>query len=241
MNKAIGDGSQVSAGEVIAWLKKSGSAKAAAGLGRYGLPTTNAYGVAVGTLRAYAKRIGQDHQLALQLWRSGSLEARILASFLGDAKQLTLAQMNAWCRDFDNWGTTDTACFALFDRSPLAWKMVAPWVRQKGEFQKRAGFVMIACLAAHDQTAPDAAFMKFLPVIERGASDDRNFVKKGVSWALRHIGHRSPKLHAAAIKTATRLSKSAHATERWVGRDALRDITRPAVIKKVRAKSAKRS
>jgi 3-methyladenine DNA glycosylase AlkD len=223
--------------DVLAWFKRTGSAKAAAGLARYGLPTTNAYGISVAALRAYAKQTGTDHELAMQLWRTGSLEARILASFLGDPKQLTLAQMNAWCRDFDNWGTTDTACFALFDRSPLAWKVVAPWARQKGEFQKRAGFVMMACLAAHDKSAADAAFLKFLPMIERGASDDRNFVKKGVSWALRHLGHRNPVLHAAAVKTATKLSKSENATERWIGKDALRDITRPAVIKKVRAKA----
>ena len=224
---------------IVAWLKRTGSPKAAAGLARYGLPTTNAYGIPVGALRSYAKKIGKDHALAMKLWDSGSLDARILASFLADPKQLTLSQMNAWCRDFDNWGTTDTACFALFDRSPLAWKVVAPWAKQKGEYQKRAGFVMMACLAAHDKTAPDSSFMKFLPMIERGASDDRNFVKKGVSWALRHIGHRSPALHAAAIKTATKLSKSEDATERWVGRDALRDITRPLVVNKVRAKSSR--
>ena len=222
--------------EVLAWLKRTGSPKAAAGLARYGLPTTNAYGISVGTLRARAKQIGKDHELAMKLWKTGSLDARILASFLGDPQRLSLAQMNAWCRDFDNWGTTDTACFALFDRSPLAWKVVAPWARQKGEFQKRAGFVMMACLAAHDKTATDAAFLKFFPIIERGASDDRNFVKKGVSWALRHLGHRSPALHAAAVKTATTLSKSDDATERWVGKDALRDITRPSVIAKVRSK-----
>jgi len=222
--------------EVLAWLKRSGSPKAAAGLARYGLPTTNAYGISVGTLRARANQIGKDHDLALKLWKTGSLDARIMASFLGDPQQLTLAQMNAWCRDFDNLGTTDTACFALFDRSPLAWRGVAPWARQKGEFQKRAGFVMMACLAAHDKTATDAAFLKFFPIIERGASDDRNFVKKGVSWALRHLGHRSPALHSAAVKTATQLSKSEDATERWVGKDALRDITRPSVIAKVRSK-----
>ena len=223
--------------EVTTWLKRTGSPKMAAGLARYGLPTTNAYGIPVGTLRAYAKRVGKDHALAMKLWKTGSLDARILASFLGDPEKLTLAEMNAWCRDFDNWGTTDTACFALFDRSPLAWKVIAPWVRQKGEFQKRAGFVMMACLAAHDKTASDAAFMTFFPMIEKGAPDDRNFVKKGVSWALRHLGHRSPKLHAAAVKTATRLSKSENATERWVGKDALRDIMRPLVIRKVRAKA----
>ena len=223
-------------GSVVAWLEKTGSRTAAKSLERYGLPSTNAYGISVATLRAYAKQIGTEHRLAMQLWKSGSLEARILASFVADPKQLTLAQMNAWCRDFDNWGTTDTACFTLFDRSPLAWKVVTPWTKQKGEFQKRAGFVMMACLAAHDKTAGDAAFMKFLPMIEKGASDDRNFVKKGVSWALRHLGHRNAKLHAAAMKTAMKLSKSENATERWIGKDALRDITRPAVRNKVRAK-----
>src|SRR5689334_5770442 len=145
--------------DVIAWLERTGSPKAAAGLARYGLPTENAYGISVGTLRAYAKKIGEDHELAMQLWKSGSLDAQLLASFLANPRQLTLAQMNAWCRDFDNWGTTDTACFALFDRTPLAWKVVTPWVKQKGEFQKRAGFVMMACLAAHDKTAADASFM----------------------------------------------------------------------------------
>ena len=224
---------QTTVTDVLKWLKKSGSPKAAAGLARYGLPTDNAYGISVGTLRQYAKTIGRDHGLAMKLWKTGSLDARILASFLGDPEQLTVAQMNAWCRDFDNWGTVDTACFALFDRSRHAWTVVPKWVKEKGEFQKRAGFVMIACLAAHDKDAGDAAFLKCLPLIERGASDDRNFVKKGVSWALRHIGHRNARLHAAAVKTASKLSKSEHATERWVGRDALKDITRPAVIKKV--------
>lgn len=226
--------------EVVAWLERTGSPKAAAGLARYGLPTNNAYGIPVGTLRSQAKKIGKDHQLAMKLWTSGSLEARLLASFVADPEKLTLAQMNAWYREFDNWGTVDTACFALFDQSPLAWKVVSPWVKHEGEFQRRAGFVMMACLAAHDQAAKDAAFLKFLPMIEKGAADNRNFVKKGVSWALRHIGHRNAALHAAATKTATRLSKSGDATERWVGRDALRDITRPAVLKKVRTKATSR-
>jgi 3-methyladenine DNA glycosylase AlkD len=221
---------------VLAWLKRNGSKKAALGLARYGLPVENAYGISVATLRDYAKAHGKDHDLALKLWRTGSLDARILASLFGEPERLTAAQMDGWCRDFDNWGTTDTACFALFDRSPLAWKMVPKWVKRKGEFQKRAGFVMMACLAAHDKTATDAAFMKFFPMIEQGAADDRNFVKKGVSWALRHLGHRNASLHGAAITTATKLSNSDNATERWVGKDALRDITRPAVIAKLRKK-----
>jgi 3-methyladenine DNA glycosylase AlkD len=224
------------AADVLAWLKKRGTEKTRKGMARFGLPSEHTFGVSMATMQPEAKRIGTDHALAQRLWDSGWYEARIMSAFVGDPAQLTPAQMDAWCKDFDNWGTTDTVCFKLFDRSPHAWKMIPKWVKQTGEFQKRAGFVMMACLAAHDKTAPDAAFMKLLPVIEKGASDDRNFVKKGVSWALRHLGHRNAKLHAAAIKTATRLSKSDNATERWVGKDALRDITRPAVIQKVKGR-----
>ena len=221
---------------VMAWILETGSPTVRRGMARYGLPTEHAVGIAVGMLRTEAKRIGPDHALALALWKTGSYEAQLLAAMLGEPGRLTPAQMDAWCQDFDNWGTVDTACFTLFDRSPHAWTMAPKWARRKGEFQKRAGFVLMACLAAHDKQARDAAFLKFLPMIERGASDDRNFVKKGVSWALRHLGHRNHSLHAAAVKTATKLANSQHATGRWVGRDALRDLTRPLVIAKVAKK-----
>jgi len=232
--------SKASVSDVVAWLERRGSPAKAAKLARYGLPTDNAHGIPVGELRAYAKTIGTDHALALQVWKTGSLDARILAAFLGDPARLTLAQMHAWCRDFDNWGTTDTACFALFDRSPHAWTVVTPWIRRKGQFQRRAGFVMMACLAQHDRTAPDGPFLKYLSMIERGASDERNFVKKGVSWALRGIGHRNARLHAAAVSIATALAESDDGPSRWVGKDALRDLTRPAVIRKVANKDKRR-
>ena len=217
-------------------MKKTGSPKAAAGLRRFGLPTDRAFGISVAALRTYAKRIGTDHALALKLWNTGWLEARILASLLADPDKVTPAMMDDWCRDFDNWGTTDTACFALFDRSPHAWRKAKQWVKRKPEFEKRAGFVLMACLAAHDKTAKDAAFLEFLSLIEKGAADERNFVKKGASWALRQIGHRNAKLHAAAVTTATKLATATDRTQRWVGKDALRDLQRPMVIKKVKTR-----
>ncbi|MGH9219118.1 MAG: DNA alkylation repair protein [Vicinamibacterales bacterium] len=225
--------SKSAAAAAVAWLKAHGDPKFRAGLARYGLPTDKAFGVSVATIQRYAKTLDRDHDLARALWRTGWTDVRMLAAFVGEPGRVTPAEMDAWCRDFDSWGIVDTVCFKLWDQSPHAWTKAVQWTKRKPEFEKRAGFVLMACLAAHDKTAKDDSFLKLLPLIEKGATDDRNFVKKGVSWALRHIGHRNAKLHAAALKTATKLAKSEDATQRWVGKDALRDLMRPAVIKKV--------
>jgi 3-methyladenine DNA glycosylase AlkD len=230
--------SKVRAAAAVEWLRAHGSEKFRAGLARFGLPAEQAFGVPVGTIQQYGKALGRDHALAQELWKTGWTDARMLASFVGEPDKVTAAEMDRWCKDFDSWGIVDTVCFKLWDKSPHAWKKAVQWSTRKPEFEKRAAFVLMACLAAHDKTATDAAFLKFLPVIERGAADDRNFVRKGVSWALRHIGHRNAKLHAAAVKMATQLAASDDRTQRWVGKDALKDLTRAAVLRKVSTRTA---
>ncbi len=222
----------------LAWLRRNSSQKVRDGMARYGLPTDNALGVSVGTIQKLAKELGRDHELAVGLWETGVYEARLLVSFVGDPARLTADEMEQWCQECDNWGVVDTLCFKLFDQSPHAWKKVVPWSRQKGEFQKRAGVVLLACLAGHDQEASDAAFRRCLPAAERAASDERNFVKKGVSWALRMVGRRNAALHADALAIGERLAKSERPAERWIGRDVVRELTSAAVRKKVAAKSA---
>lgn len=210
--------------DVVAWLKKAGTKAGREGMTRYGLPSEKAYGVPVGRLQAYAKQLGRNHDLALALWESGSFEARLLTAYLGEPERLTSAQMDRICRDFDNWGVVDTICFVLFDRTPLAWKKVVAWSRRCDEFGKRAAFALLASLSLHDKTASDAQFLRMLPLIERAATDDRNFVKKGVSWALRAVGRRSPALRKAAVELAGRLANSTDPASRWLGRDAVRDL-----------------
>jgi 3-methyladenine DNA glycosylase AlkD len=205
-------------------------------LARFGLPTDKAFGVPVGVIQRYARTVGRNHGLARALWRTGWTDARMLAAFVGEPDQVTPAEMEAWCRDFDSWGIVDTVCFKLWDRSPHAWVKARQWARRTPEFERRAGFVLMACLAAHDKSAADRAFLPFLPLIEKGAADERNFVKKGVSWALRAIGHRSARMHAAAVKTAAGLARSTDPVKRWVGKDVLRDLERPTVVTKVRSR-----
>jgi 3-methyladenine DNA glycosylase AlkD len=134
--------------------------------------------------------------------------------------------MDRWCRDFDNWGLCDTLCFHLFDRTPQAWDMVARWSEEEGEFVKRAAFALLASLAGHDKQAGDAPFLDGLRRIEIAAPDGRNFVKKALLWALRRIGGRNPNLTAASLTLARRLADSPEPAARWVGKSALRELTK---------------
>ena len=215
--------------EILAELALKGSERNRAGMSRFGINVSSAYGVSVGEIRALARRAGRSHELALALWATGKHEARILASIVDDPAKVSAAQMNAWIRDFDSWDLCDQCCQNLFDRTDYAWKKAAEWSGRKREFEKRAGFALMASLAWHRKDAPDTAFLAFLPLIE-SADDDRNFVRKAVSWALRGIGKRNDGLRAAAIKTARRMANGTKA-QRWVSRDALRELTSPAKSK----------
>ncbi|HUS20070.1 MAG TPA: DNA alkylation repair protein [Terriglobales bacterium] len=216
----------ISKAEVLAWLKKQGSPRVVEGMARYGLPTDGAVGISVGDLQKFAKRIGKNHGLALQLWKSGGYEARLLATLIDDPKLVTTKQMNAWTADFNSWGICDSACFWLFDKTPFAYERALQWSKSPKEFVKRGGFALMASLALHDKAAGNERFLALLPSIEEGAEDGRNFVKKGVSWALRGIGKRNPAMKSAAVKVAKRLASREEAACRWVGKDALRDLER---------------
>jgi 3-methyladenine DNA glycosylase AlkD len=223
-----------SADEVVAWLKRKGSKKARDGMARYGLPSDKAFGVAIGVMQRYAKEIGRSHDLAIALWETGWYEARTVAAFVDEPERVTPAQMDQWCRDFDSWGICDTVCFHLFDRSPYAWPKVKKWSSSREEFVKRGAFALLACLALHDKAADDAKFIASLPLIERAATDDRNFVKKGVSWALRLIGRRNLALNAEAVALSRRLAASSAPSARWIGTAAVKELTSAAVVKRLR-------
>jgi 3-methyladenine DNA glycosylase AlkD len=181
-------------------------------------------------IQVLARRLGRDHDLAAALWKTGWYEARLLTAFVDEPDKVTAAQMDRWCRDFDNWGIADTLCFHLFDRTPHAWAKVTKWSTARDEYVKRTAFALLASLAGHDRTATDAQFVASLALIERAASDDRNFVKKGVSWALRRIGRRNAALNKAAVTLSRRLAASDEPAARWIGKDALRELTSPKVV-----------
>ena len=207
-------------------LKRASTHKDHDNLARFAITTDRAFGTSVANIRKIAKELGRDHALAEKLWRSGWYEARMLAAFVDEPGLVTPAQMDRWARDFDNWAICDHCCFHLFDRTPHAWKKIEHWNDKRAEFVKRAAYALIASLSTHDKKSPDEPFRATLPFIERAASDERNFVKKGVSWALRGIGRRSAALKKDALAVARRLIAAPESSARWIGRDALRDLSK---------------
>ena len=220
---------------VLQQLRDKGSEKNVDGMDKFGMATDQRLGVPVPEMRKIAESIGKDHELALELWKTGVQEARIVASMIDLPEVVTEAQMETWVVDFNSWDVCDQVCLNLFDKSNFTDTKIGEWSTREEEFVKRAAYALIAGVAWHDKQAPDARFIGYLPVIKSGATDNRNFVKKAVSWGLRQIGKRNLELNKAAIKTAKEIQKIDSKAARWVSSDVIRELQ----SEKVQARLAK--
>jgi len=205
------------------------------GMAKYGITVEKRLGVSVPDMRKLAKELGRDHKLALDLWRTGVAEARIVAGMVGDPAKLTEEQMEDWVKGIDSWDVCDQVCMNLFEKNRLAWKKIVEWSERQEEFVKRTAFSLIACLAWHDKKASDEKFVELLPIVIRAATDERNFVKKAVNWALRNIGKRNLNLNKAAINTAKEIQRLDSKAARWIAADAIRELESDAVQNRLKS------
>jgi len=215
--------------DVLDKLQSKAKPEQLKGMAKYGISIEQRLGVSVPDMRRLAKELGRDHKLALSIWKTGIAEARILAGMVGDPDRLTEEQMEEWVKDIDSWDVCDQVCMNLFEKNQLAWKKIIDWSDREEEFVKRTAFSLIACLAWHDKQASDEKFIGLLPVITRAATDERNFVKKAVNWALRNIGKRNLHLNQAAISTAREIQRLDSKAARWIAADAIRELESDAV------------
>ena len=223
---------------VLQELKRLADPRVREKLPYFGVNVPKAHGISTPALQALGKHIGKDHRLAQEIWKSGIHEARILATFIGESEKVTAAEMERWVRDFDSWDVVDAACCYLYAQAKPAWKKVAEWSGRREEFVKRASFSLVAYLSYKDKTALDARFIRFLPVIEREAYDERNFVRKAVNWALRNIGKKNLRLNREAIRAAERIQQQDSRAARWIATDALRELKSADVQARLRRKAA---
>jgi 3-methyladenine DNA glycosylase AlkD len=222
--------------DVLAELKALGSERNRTGMARYGINTDRAFGISIAALRPVARRLKRNHDLALALWKSGYHEARLLAAFIDEPKKVTPRQMDLWAADFDSWDLCDQTCLKLFTRTPFVEEKIEKWAEDEREFVRRAGFALLAAHAVLGETVPDERYVAFLDRVARPATDPRNFVKKAVNWALRQIGKRSMTLRQPALALAKRLAASDDKTARWIGKDAVKELTDPVQLERIRAK-----
>jgi len=204
------------------------------GMAKYGITVEQRLGVPVPDMRKLAKEIGRDHKLALDLWKTGIAEAMIVAGMVDDPVKLTEGQMEDWVKDINSWDVCDQVCMNLFEKNQLAWKKIADWSEREEEFVKRTAFSLIACLAWHEKKATDEKFIGLLPLIVRAATDERNFVKKAVNWALRNIGKRNFNLNKAAVTTAKQIQQLDSKAARWIAADAIRELESQGVQSRLR-------
>jgi len=221
---------QISAADIVKELKAQANPENVSGMQRFGIQGSDMLGVSIPALRAIAKKVvnlGEDerHAIAHELWETKIHEARILASMIDPPGKVGEAQMEHWVKDFDSWDLVDQVNMNLFSKIPEAYKKAIKWARRKQEFQKRAGFSLMAVLAWHDKEADDNKFIEFFDIIKKEATDGRNFVKKSVNWALRQIGKRSPKLKKFALETTNEILKIDNKTANWIAKDALRELS----------------
>ncbi len=223
-----------SARQIMARLKSMGDPEDLKGMARFGMAVEKRFGISVPEMRKIAKEIGRDHALALELWGTGVADARIVASMIAEPEAMRAKDLQEWVSGFDSWDVCDQVCMNLFEKVPLARRKIPEWAAREEEFVRRAAYALIACLAWHDKEAPDAEFRRYLPLIKAGANDDRNFVKKAVSWALRNVGKRNAALHEAAIRTARELQRTDSKPARWIAADTIRDLEAAEARRRVR-------
>jgi 3-methyladenine DNA glycosylase AlkD len=210
--------------QVLAELRALATDADREGMKRFAIDDPTAFGVRTPELQKLAKRLGVDHALALRLWRTGQFEAKAVGARIADPAKMTPALMDRWAADLRSWADCDNACFYLFDKTPYAWTKALAWAARDEEFVKRAGFAVMAALAIHDKAVPDARFAPFFAAAKRAATDNRNFVKKAVSWALRQMGKRNAKLRDRALKTAEQIAKIDAPAARWIASDVRREL-----------------
>ncbi len=194
------------------------------GMKRFGIVHKKNLGITVTNIRKFAKKIGTDHRLAVKLWDTGIRDARMLAACIEDPNKVSEKQVEIWLKDIKCWDLCDHCCGHFFDKTPFAYNKAIEWSKRNEEFEKRAGFSLVAWLAVHDKEKDDKWFENFLKIIKKESNDERNYVKKAVNWALRQIGKRNKFMHKKAIKTSEELSKKDNKTARWIGKDALREL-----------------
>ena len=223
--------------QIIAYLTSLSDSTRLKEMEKFGINTSNTLGISLMELRKLAKKIGKNHDLALTLWKKDIREVRILAALIDIPHKVSEEQMDEWVEDFNSWDICDHCCIHLFDKTDFARKKIDEWSKRQEEFVKRAAFALIAVIAVHDKNASNKSFEKYFALIIRESTDERQYVKKAVNWALRSIGKRNLVLNKKAIETAKVMLKKKNKNSFWIAKDAIKELTSQKILARLQKKT----
>ncbi|MCC6801538.1 MAG: DNA alkylation repair protein [Anaerolineae bacterium] len=166
----------------------------------------NMYGVSYANLGMLRKRLRTNHELALELWKTGNHDARILALMIADPQQIDSATLDSWVHDLDNYVIVD-AFSSFIGSSPLARQKAEQWIESDDEWTGDAGWSLIGQLALKDSSLPNTYFEPYLARIERDLHTSKNRVRHAMNGAVIAIGVRNDGLEAEAVAAAKRIGK----------------------------------
>ena len=171
--------------DLMAQLEKLGRAHTAELYRRLGTGD-NVFGVSFAEIGKLRKKIKTDHDLALQLWDSGNVDARILAAIIADPDECKVSLLERWLGDLDSYGLVDYVA-GVAARTSFAIKLAEKWMKSKKEFRRRAGYSTIASRLKHGLDVSDADCKRYLATIEKAIHGSANRAKYSMNNTLQTI------------------------------------------------------
>lgn len=212
--------------EIIETLKALGDDKRKANLVKLGIPEESSLGVSTGDIRKLAKMIKENQELAEELWQTGIHEAKLLAVLLFSKKNISLEAAESLIVDVYSWDLCDHLCknYLVYSDADVIRNLIDNWVKTDELYKKRAAFTLIASKVIREKSLTEEDADRYITYMYQFSQDNRTHVKKAVSWALREVGKIDLNFQEQAITAAHELIGSDDPSQKWIGKDALKEL-----------------
>lgn len=210
--------------EIIAELQANASEKYKANVVKMGIPQEYSIGVSTAVVRSLAKKCGKSNELAFALWQSGYHEAKLLAVLIFEKKSISLEEIEPLFGDVHSWDLCDHLCKNLIIQVKDYESLISKWVVSTETYKKRAAFTLIASSVIHNKELTTDTLDYYLNIIRDYSNDDREHVRKAVSWALREIGKKDYNYNEKALLLAYELKNTGSKSQVWIAKDAIKEL-----------------
>jgi 3-methyladenine DNA glycosylase AlkD len=188
--------------ETLKQLKALGNAKVRAQNAKSGAGD-NQFGVSLGDIRALAKKIRTDHELALSLWKTGNSDAQFLSTLLIQPKKLSAKELDRMVRSVSFVRVADWLTSYVVRQHPDKEALRQDWMPADDRWAARAGWDLTAERVAKSPDGLDLPAL--LARIESEMADAKPEVQWTMNNTLAAVGIHFPKHRKRAIAIGEKL------------------------------------